>query len=247
MIATIIEGLDLAASEVLTVAQRNGLAELVPDAGPAVHNGTDWTPIANDNAGTFSYWRINGQIREQAEQSTTTCANVFTATYPLRYVAMVDRDGCGGVETARAAATAIRGTERDLRTSLGANLVEVPSVSVNVDSAVVARQEGLPPIEPGKALLSIDIQLAVTGRASCFDPCDNGGSFLCRIIEAQTWAKIKACMSEAQIDAATDDLCDGGTSCTVDVVVSVNGEEVETLPDLDPCEAQTININITYS
>jgi len=246
MIATIIEGLDLAASETLTVAQRNGLAELVADVGPAVHNGTDWTPIANDNAGTFSYWRINGQIREQAEQSTTTCANVFTATYPLRYVAMVDRDGCGGVETARAAATAIRGTERDLRTSLGANLVEVRSVSVNVDGAVVARQEGLPPIEPGKALLSIDIQLAVTGRASCFDPCENGGSFLCRIIEAQTWAKIKACMSEAQINAATDDLCDGGTSCTVDVVVSVNGEEVETLPDLDPCEAQTININISW-
>lgn len=43
--------------------------------------------------------------------------------------------------------------------------------------------------------------------------------------------------------------CDGsgGTSCTIDVVVNVDGEEVETLAALDPCEDQTYNINITYS
>ena len=210
MISTIIEALDLAASEKLTVAARNGLAELVSGVGPATYNGTDWNPIANDNAGTFSYWRLNGQVREQADESTTSCGNVFTATMPLRYVAMVDRSLCGTAEHARAAATAMRGTDKAIRAALGANIVEIRSVSVNVDSAAVARSEGLPEIEPNKALLSIDIQFVVTGRASCFDPCEDAGSFLCRVIEAQTWARIKACMTEAQIDAATDDLCDGG-------------------------------------
>lgn len=247
MISTIIEALDLAASENVTVAARNGLAELVNGVGPATYNGTDWTPIANDNAGTFSYWRLNGQVREQADESTTTCGNVFTATYPLRYVAMVDREACGGIEAARAAATAIRATEKALRAALGANLVEFRSVSVNVDSSAVARSEQLPELEPNKSLLSIDVQLAVTGRASCFGPCEDAGTFLCRVIEAQTWARIKACMTEAQIEAATDDLCDGSGGCTVDVVVNVDGVEVETLTDLDPCEAQMVNINITYS
>lgn len=41
--------------------------------------------------------------------------------------------------------------------------------------------------------------------------------------------------------------CTGGGSCTIDVIINVDGEEVETLTGLDPCEAQTYNINITYS
>lgn len=67
------------------------------------------------------------------------------------------------------------------------------------------------------------------------------------LIAPLTWPQIKAEMSEGQIEDATDDLNTGGGSCTIDVVINVDGEEVETLTGLDPCEAQTYNINITYS
>jgi hypothetical protein len=44
----------------------------------------------------------------------------------------------------------------------------------------------------------------------------------------------------------TDPCAGSGDSCLVDVVVNVNGVEENTLTDLDPCEAQTININISW-
>lgn len=51
----------------------------------------------------------------------------------------------------------------------------------------------------------------------------------------------------ATADPEPTDPCDGVSACTIDVIVSVDGTEVETIEELDPCEDQTYNINITYS
>lgn len=248
MISTIIDALDLAASGKLPTAIRHGLAELQPEIGPAVFNGTDWTPIGNDN-GTFSYWRLTGPVRERVGESALTCANVFTVTYPMRLVSVVDRTICTDVVShARAAATAVRGVERELRTVLGANLVEVGSANV-LTSGVYRAEFGADDVLPtGKSIVAIDITVSVTGNATCFDPCDDTKSLLCSLIEAATWAKIKACMTEVQIDDAEADLCDGGgDACPFDIVVTVNGVEQPPVENVDPCVDNTLNINITYA
>jgi hypothetical protein len=45
----------------------------------------------------------------------------------------------------------------------------------------------------------------------------------------------------------TDECPTAPGACTIDVVVNVDGTQVQTLDDLNPCEAQTYNISITYS
>jgi hypothetical protein len=248
MISTIIEALDLAASGKLPTALRHGLAELQPEIGPAVFNGTDWTPIGNDN-GTFSYWRLTGPVRERVGESALTCANVFTVTYPMRLVSVVDRLICNDIlGNSRAAATAVRGAERELRTVLGANLVEVGAANV-LTTGVYRAEFGADDVLPtGRSIVAIDLTISVTGNATCFDPCDDTKSLLCALVEAATWAKIKACMSEGQIEAATDDLCDGGgETCPLDVFITVNGELAQVLNNVDPCEENNITVNVTYA
>jgi hypothetical protein len=51
-------------------------------------------------------------------------------------------------------------------------------------------------------------------------------------------------MTEAQIAAAIADLC-VGSSCDFDITVNVNGVFVETIPGVDPCVDNTLNITIT--
>ena len=54
-------------------------------------------------------------------------------------------------------------------------------------------------------------------------------------------------LTEEQLGPGCLDCEGGGLACTVDVVVTVDGVEEQTLTNLDPCEAQIININIAYS
>lgn len=230
MISTIIEALDLAASGKLPTALRHGLAELQPEIGPAVFNGTDWTPIGNDN-GTFSYWRLTGPVRERVGESALTCANVFTVTYPMRLVSVVDRLICNDIlGNSRAAATAVRGVERELRTALGANLVEVGAANV-LTTGVYRAEFGADDVLPtGRSIVAIDLTISVTGNATCFDPCDDTKSLLCALVEAATWAKIKACMGEGQIEAATDDLCDGGGPCDPVTIIDQDDAPIDSVP-----------------
>jgi hypothetical protein len=51
-------------------------------------------------------------------------------------------------------------------------------------------------------------------------------------------------LTDAQLECLD---CSDGTACTVDVVINVDGVEVDTVTGIDPCEDQTFNITITYS
>lgn len=256
MLATIIEALDAAMAARLPAVQRNGLCELHRVEGgtmPVKHTGQgSFEPVATDVAGSFSYWRLSGRLREDAAEIAGSCSDGFTAEIPLRFVALLDREQCGAVEdAARAAASDARASLPVLRQTLKAALVMARSTAIDAVTDSVYRAEfsgagfGMPGAD--KALVAIDITLQVTGRASCFDPCDDSGDFLCRVIQAQQWVRIRACLTDGQEAAAIEDLCDGGTSCLFDIVVNVDSVQVDTFEDVDPCEDNTLNINITYS
>jgi hypothetical protein len=237
MIQQILQAIDAAAAQHLPVAVRHLLAEQQPTgSGIAPHiyvgNG-NWNQIANDNAGTFSYWRLLSPIREQ-EVDAPGCFDAFQATYNLRLVSLIDRDICGDVlDATRAAATAIRNTDDDLRAALKLMLVDFATGSVEVQSARVYQQEfgGTLDVNPNKALVAIDVSVSVTGKSACFEPCLPATDFFCALIEAKTWAKIKACMTEGQVADAIADLCDDAPCDPLSVVV--NGQEYGSVED--PC------------
>jgi hypothetical protein len=237
MIQQILQALDAAAAQHLPVALRHLLTEQQPTGSgiaPHVYVGNgNWNPIANDNAGTFSYWRLMSPIREQ-EVDAPGCFDAFQATYNLRLVSMIDRDICGDVfDATRAAATAIRNTDDELRAALKLMLVDFSSGSVEVQSSRVYNQEfgGGLDVNPNKTLVAIDVTISVTGRSSCFEPCTPTPDFFCALIEAKTWAKIKDCMTAGQIADAIEDLCDDAPCDPLSV--QVNGEPYATIED--PC------------
>lgn len=258
MIQTIIEALDAAVALNLPVATRHGLAELQNTKGgtmPVVYNGDgSFKPIATDLNGTFSYWRINGAVKDRQADVPGFCTSGFTATFPLRIVTLIDRTICPDVvNAARAASTGARITHTALNQALGAAMVVVSSSGVDADVKKVYQAEfggasfQMPP--PTKALVAIDLVVEVTGRAECFDPCDNVVPFLCALIQRQTWARIQGCLTDAQEAAAIAALCEGGEGCgeTLTVNITVNGVLEETLTGLDACADQTYDIDITAS
>jgi len=247
MIQQILQAIDAAAAQHLPVAVRHLLAEQQPTGNgiaPHIYVGNGhWNQIANDNAGTFSYWRLLSPIREQ-EVDAPGCFDAFQATYNLRLVAMIDRDICGDVlDATRAAATAIRNTDDDLRAALKLMLVDFATGSVEVQSARVYQQEfgGTLDVNPNKALVAIDVSVSVTGKSACFEPCIPAADFFCALIEAKTWAKIKACMTEGQVADAIADLCDDAPCDPLSI--AINSEDGVIVVN-EPCGAN-VTIAVT--
>lgn len=247
MIQQILQAIDAAAAQHLPVAVRHLLAEQQPTGNgiaPHIYVGNgNWNQIANDNAGTFSYWRLLSPIREQ-EVDAPGCFDAFQATYNLRLVAMIDRDICGDVlDATRAAATAIRNTDDDLRAALKLMLVDFATGSVEVQSARVYQQEfgGTLDVNPNKALVAIDVSVSVTGKSACFEPCLPATDFFCALIEAKTWAKIKACMTEGQVADAIADLCDDAPCDPLSI--AINSEDGVIVVN-EPCGAN-VSIAVT--
>ena len=73
-----------------------------------------------------------------------------------------------------------------------------------------------------------------------FNPPEDCPTFA-ELIALLEWAGIKADMSVGQIADATADLCTGG-SCPVTVVIKYRGVTVATVPDLDPCVDNDIDL-----
>ncbi len=224
MIQDIIDTLDAAIAENLPTAVRYGLAELQPVEGgtqPVVYAGDgSFTQIANDNAGSFSYWRYAGKETDKMVDIGGSACGGFEVTMPLRFVAMVDRAICPSVQNAaRAASWAAIDTNDTILSTTKAILVNFSSTSVDTDSRRVYGQEfGTSLPSTTKAWVAIDINVVVTGQPECFDPCERTGTFLCRLIQSKTWAQIQQCLTDAQEAAAIAALCGGGpcpTECEV--------------------------------
>ena len=243
MIQTIIEAFDLAGGDAIGVVTRHGLAELRPvgsGTAPYVYAGDgQWTQIATDANGSWSYWRIAAPIIETSVPGST-CTNDFRATYQLRLVTVVERSVCPAVEdAARAALSAIRGTAAELARGLKLKRLNADTGRVDLESRKVYQQEfgQVGDVPPNRSIIAIEITVVALGRPECFTPCGATGSLLCQLVEVQTWAKIKACMSMVQIDAAEADLCAGGGPCDP-LTVTVN-DTIEYATVDDPCGATT--------
>lgn len=236
MLQTIIQALDAAIAARLPAAVRHGLCELHRvDGGtmPVMHSGSgSFEPVATDASGSFSYWRIAGRLREDAAEIAGSCSDGFTAEIPLRFVALLDREACGAVEdAARAAASDARALLPALRQALNAAMITARSASIDAVTESVYRSEfsgagfGMPGAD--KAMVAIDIALQVTGRASCFDPCDDAGDFLCRVIQSQQWQRIRGCLTQGQEAAAIADLCGEGPCPTpCEVIEDMDASEI---------------------
>lgn len=249
MIQTIIEAFDLAGGDAIGVVTRHGLAELRPvgsGTAPYVYAGDgQWTQIATDANGSWSYWRIAAPIIETSVPGST-CTNDFRATYQLRLVTVVERSVCPAVEdAARAALSAIRGTAAELARGLKLKRLNADTGRVDLESRKVYQQEfgQVGDVPPNRSIIAIEITVVALGRPECFTPCGATGSLLCQLVEVQTWAKIKACMSMVQLDAAEADLCTGGDSCPFDIELYVDAVLVDTILNVDPCVNNTLNIN----
>lgn len=243
MIQTIIEAFDLAGGDAIGVVTRHGLAELRPvgsGTAPYVYAGDgQWTQIATDANGSWSYWRIAAPIIETSVPGST-CTNDFRATYQLRLVTVVERSVCPAVEdAARAALSAIRGTAAELARGLKLKRLNADTGRVDLESRKVYQQEfgQVGDVPPNRSIIAIEITVVALGRPECFTPCGATGSLLCQLVEVQTWAKIKACMSMVQIDAAEADLCAGGGPCDP-LTVTVN-DTIEYATVDEPCGATT--------
>ncbi len=224
-----IEALDLAANEALPVVERSGLAELLPVGGgtaPHVYaDGGQWTQVATDANGTWSYWRLTAPITEVTAPGTS-CTNDFKATYQLRLVMCVDREICPVViDAARSVMSALRGADPWTLLNLRRTST-INAVRAEVDSARVYQQEfgQQGNVPPNKVLIAIDVTAVAIGRPECFEPCGPVRSLLCAAVASASWERIKACMTAGQIADAEDDLCEGGGPCDP---TTVNGVEID--------------------
>ena len=305
----IISILDIAASDRLPVAVRNGLCEikrLNDVTAPAYYSGGSWTVVAID--ADNSYWRLRGRIRERLNTGTVVCGEVLDTEIPLRLVSLVQRSVCENVQDhARAAATAMRGVEKQLCTALSAMQVVVSTEGIDVDTrSVYAQEYGGGMGEPGDslAMVAIDLTVKITGKQGCLDVCGDPVDIVCKVIETASNDKVVECLGSrlseicdttpcdtcevvnaadpsevvacieaendipiylGQIidsDQATPDLIveaigNAGktdeveallcTPCLVTVNISLDGVPQTPIENLDPCENNTINVNITYS
>lgn len=219
MIQTLISMMDAAIAAHIPTVKRHGLAELMAIEGggtqPVVYvdNGS-FTQIANDNSGTFSYWRL-GTEKNRSTEVQGQCGDAFEVTIPLRFVAMVDRAICPSVQdAARSATWAATATDGAIKSVTNALIVDFASSSIEADTRKVYQQEfGRPLDEASKAFVAIDFSVIVTGNPECFDPCNAVGDFLCLLIQKKQWAQIQNCLTDAQEAAAITALCGAGNLC----------------------------------
>lgn len=89
-------------------------------------------------------------------------------------------------------------------------------------------------------------QLALDNTA-CWTPPTSGRRLYPREFTCEQLTDPTNGLTDEQLGAGCLDCAGTGTTCTIDVVINVDGVEEETITGLDPCEDQTYNITITYS
>ena len=238
----------------ITVGNAYGLAEMQADGQklfPAVYaGGDDFTKPTTDAGGTWSYWRVISQD-QQAFDTLSTCMGI-KATYRLRWVAMLDREGpCADISSALlGASSSLRQASGAIKTALAVGNARIMRVVPNQQSTEVYQTElgraGMGPVPTARMMASIDVDVELFGDEDCFTGCATLTSVTpgtkCEIIQGMNVPDIWECMTDEQQDEMCEDNCGGG-GCLVDVEVYFNGVLIDTLNDLDPCEAQTINIS----
>lgn len=255
MISQIISVLDAAVSEKLPAHKRHGLCEQVPTEKGlrpmSYQGGGQGVPVIDDSHGTVSYWRITQPIRQQSDETISSCNNGQKRTYTLRYVLFGDRteEVCGRIFDALSGASSdAMGTLDNVETAIGALMVKIVPTAQEGDSVKAAAQE-LPKanLPLHRFMAYVDFQVEVIGEPHCFDDCGAPvtitlGTF-CEQIQNSTWDKVAACLTDAQEDAAIAALCEGAQCGPMTLIISLEGVAEPSIL-VDTCEDNTVNISI---
>lgn len=82
--------------------------------------------------------------------------------------------------------------------------------------------------------------------AACWTPPPNTG-LLCKRVGESTAQQVVDCIEAAGLTDGVEALICTGGSCPYDGVITIDGVPSGTFGPFDPCEDNTLNINITYS
>lgn len=187
----------------LDVHERHGLAQIVSGSPHTYSGAGEWKPVTADGNGTWSYMRINGQIRAEVADIGQPCMGK-TVSVPMRLVAYLDRSQClGDSDTLWSAAASMQGARKQLIAATSAMDVRVVGMSWGVDIVTRSEYAGEVNIPTGKALSHIDFTVQIEGSDACFAPCDPV-DVTCAIISAATNAKVVQCLGDR-----INDICGG--------------------------------------
>lgn len=184
--------------------------------------GGQGVPILDDSNGNLSYWRITGKI----EQRRTEQCDEVVWVLPLRLAYLVDAtsDTCDDIPAAMLEIMLqVSAMESAVQTAILGASVTMLSIGAEVGTirAAAAESPGLIP-PPQKAFCYLDMVLSVQGTEECLQICDGD-----------------------PYDPCAD--CGDGSDCPYSGVVNIDGIQAATFGPFDPCENNTLNINITYS
>ena len=205
MIAELLTITDAAYGSALPVTTRHVFAQIL-NGVPVVHaGGGQFTPIANDLNGSWSYQRIRGNVDVQATDLAGDPCQGVRVTIPLRIVALMSRDTC--LESAEVAMASLRNSAKDAAIATGAFDVRFDRVSWALAENASPEFSPAPQIPTSKALLIIDLSIAVIATQSCITGCDPT-DVTCAIIGAASLDKIAECLGDR-----LSELCGGGGPC----------------------------------
>lgn len=219
MINRIISVIDLVSAAKLTLQERYGLAEKV-GSDIIVYNGDgQGTKINVDGNGSWSYWRLIGNIRQEQVDTLNGCAGV-RFTIPLRHVISIPRDqDCEDIsEKLISISMGIKLAHKTLRSALDAQMVRLSTATIEANSENSIRSElGNVQVPLQRSFAYMDINVQIDADESClpicgdpWDPCDDCGS----------------------------------SGCTQDIKIYFNGVLKGTASSLDPCDTNTVNVTV---
>jgi hypothetical protein len=231
MITKLLQVTDAVIGTALPVTTRHILASL--KAGqPVVHTGGgNYTPIANDLTGYWSYQRIRGEVSVVSTRLAGDPCEALQATVPLRIVALLDRDTC--IEEAIELAALLRSSTRTAQTGIGAFSVAFERLTWSFDQLAGQEFAPLPQIPTNRTLLVMDASIAVRAKASCMVDCEPV-DVTCAIIAGATLDKIRECLGDRLEELCDVPPCDpttvnGVESDTPTITVLQGGNPVGTL------------------
>jgi hypothetical protein len=137
--------------------------------------GGNYRPVEVDG-GSVSYWRLGSPI-SMTEGEGFSVPKPLSATYPLRFFAIVNRDNINPLTYSQDIANVLQQeNSNDLRTQLGAKRVKITVNAVETETSKLWREEFKVPVEDlhyTRAMIAIDVTVNVVANRECWVNCDS--------------------------------------------------------------------------
>ena len=225
----------------IPVGERVPFAEVI-DGVPTVHAGNgQFTPVIGDASGGVSYWRANGAQQVQQMDKLAACGDAVRISVPLALVAFVRREQCDAPDALlNSAAHQINASLRFIRDSIqGAFAVNASSMTLGIDLARTSEIKDFV-VPSSLAVLTLAAVIHIDASPACLDQCGEPYDLLCAMIARASNNRVAGCLGPVRVS----EICDGGTACTFDRVININGVEIYSGSGFDPCVPNTFNLSM---